>query len=137
MWGPFGHLGTSSLTSLKLAIWWHHFKLKSRSKRYTLVLWRMWLSHSTLFAEIIVIKCHNDIKLFHRIGEYLQQQALLTERGFLGLKGQAESDESQKLQAQGGGLEVCTDTVLCHFHLTDFPTLCLPFLCTYTTDLTL
>lgn len=91
MWGAFGHLGTSSFTSLKLAIWWHHFKSKSCSKRYTLVLWRMWLSHSTLFAEIIVIKCHNDIKLFHRIGEYLQQQGLLTERGFIGLKGHKQN----------------------------------------------
>lgn len=99
MWGPFGHLGTSSLTSLKLAICWHHFILMSRSQKCTLVPWRMRLSHSTLFTEIIVIKCHNDIKLFHRIGECLQQQGLLTERRFPRLEGHKRNvNESQNFR---------------------------------------
>lgn len=100
---------------------------------------RMWLSHSTLFIEIIVIKCHNDIKLSHGIGDCSLQQELLTERRFLGLEGcKQHQNESQKLQAQWEGPGVLVLRPFCaSFYLTDFPGLWLPFLCiSKTVDLT-
>ena len=97
MWGPFDHLGTSSLISQSghLLV---SFQMEVMFQTMHSDLWRTWLSHSTLFTEIIVIKCHNDIKLFRGTGEFLLWQWLLTERRFPGLDGhELHQNESQKL----------------------------------------
>lgn len=100
MWGFFGDLGTSSLIFSQTGHVLASFLMKVTFQKIHSVLWRMWLSHSTLFTEMIVIKCHNDIKLFRGIGHFLLRQWLLTEKIPWSRWTQTESEWKSKASAQ-------------------------------------
>ena len=100
MWGFFGDLGISSLIFSQTGHLLASFLMKVTFQKIHSVLWRMWLSHSTLFTVMIVIKCHNDIKLFHGIGHFLLRQWLLTEKIPWARQTQTESERKSKASAQ-------------------------------------
>lgn len=128
--GLFGHWRTVHLIFFKAGHLVASFQIEAMFQKMDCDSLRMWLSHSTLFTEIIVIKCPNDIKLFHGIEEYLLQQELLTERRFLGLEGYKQHEnESQKWQEWWEGPGVSSLRLFCaSFQLTEFPRLWLPAL---------